>query len=79
MRKIIITAALALATVAMTAPANADDANLGGGVTGGNHWTFSPAPACLSGAVGVPILSAYLPAGPSNKCGNGTVIDHFGF
>ncbi|GHI07765.1 hypothetical protein AQI88_34265 [Streptomyces cellostaticus] len=78
MRKIIITAALALATAAMAAPANADNANWGGGVTGGNNWTFSPAPACLSGAIGVPILSGYLPV-PTNKCGNGNVIDHFGF
>ncbi|MEU9992045.1 hypothetical protein AB0E10_35600 [Streptomyces sp. NPDC048045] len=77
MRKIIITAAVALATIAMAAPANADTGtNFGGGVTGGNNWTFSPAPACLSGSLGVPILSAYFPVS-ANKCGNGNVIDHF--
>ncbi|MEU5536408.1 hypothetical protein [Streptomyces sp. NPDC020362] len=77
MRKIIITAAVALATVAMAAPANADNGtNFGGGVTGGNNWTFSPAPACLSESIAVPILAAYLPVSP-NKCGNGNVIDHF--
>lgn len=59
MRKIIITAAVALATVAMAAPANADNvSNIAGPVTTANNWQFSPGAVCLSNGAYVPVLSA---------------------
>ncbi|ANP49423.1 hypothetical protein J2Z21_006137 [Streptomyces griseochromogenes] len=57
MRKIIITAAAALATMAMAAPAHADNvSNIAGAVTTANNWEFNPGSVCLENAVTVPVV-----------------------
>ncbi|WP_369389166.1 hypothetical protein AB5J72_17425 [Streptomyces sp. CG1] len=73
MRKIIMTATLAVAAIAMAAPAHADNRS-----TPFTNWTFSPASVCgLEGAEvsALPILSDYVPI-HANSCSNGNVLDH---
>ncbi|WP_031226032.1 hypothetical protein [Streptomyces roseochromogenus] len=75
MRKIIMTATLALAAMAMAAPAHADNKS-----TPFTNWTFSPASVCgLEGAEvsALPILADYVPI-HANSCSNGNVLDHPG-
>ncbi|MGW3203441.1 hypothetical protein [Streptomyces sp. NPDC001135] len=73
MRKIIMTATLAVAAIAMAAPAHADNTS-----TPFANWTFAPASVCgLEGAEvsALPILANYIPI-HSNSCSNGNVLDH---
>ncbi|KUN05367.1 hypothetical protein AQI95_17820 [Streptomyces yokosukanensis] len=75
MRKIIMTATLAMAAMAMAAPAHAST-----GPTPFSNWTFSPASVCgLEGAevAALPILTNFVPI-HSNSCSNGNVLDHPG-
>lgn len=72
MRKIIMTATLAVAALAMTAPAHADNAS-----TPFNNWTFSPASVCgLEGAEvsALPVLTNFVPV-HANGCANGNTLD----
>ncbi|GHE07705.1 hypothetical protein [Streptomyces alanosinicus] len=70
MRKIIMTATLAFAAMAMAAPAHADNETA-------PTWTFAPASVCgLEGAeVAVPILAYHVPI-HSNSCSNGNLLSH---
>ena len=70
MRKIIITAALALATMGLAAPANADNvSNIAGGVTTANNWQFSPGSSCISNPITVPVVPVLdIFAAFPNKC-----------
>ncbi|MFF7351523.1 MULTISPECIES: hypothetical protein [Streptomyces] len=73
MRKIIMTAALAVAAIAGAAPAHADNK-----ATPITTWTFAPASVCgLEGAEvsALPILSNYVPI-HANSCSHGNVLDH---
>ncbi|MBN0045065.1 hypothetical protein JS756_13270 [Streptomyces actuosus] len=76
MRKIITTAALALAAVALAAPAQADDdSNFGPGVNAANNWNFTAAAVCFQELAAVPAASGW--AGDHvNNCVNGNVVDH---
>ncbi|MFD9860526.1 hypothetical protein [Streptomyces alboflavus] len=78
MRKIILTATLALATAALTAPAHAaadDDSNFGPGVNAANNWNFTAAAVCMQELAVVPALADWAGA-HKNNCSNGNVIDH---
>ncbi|MFF2364618.1 hypothetical protein ACFVU0_18230 [Streptomyces sp. NPDC058122] len=78
MRKIIIAATLAMATMAMAAPAHADnDSNFGGGVNAANNWNFTAAAVCLLEVAVVPVLGDHV-SDHANNCSNGNVIDHSG-
>ncbi|MEV5875581.1 hypothetical protein AB0L75_15365 [Streptomyces sp. NPDC052101] len=73
MRKIIMTATLAVAAIAMAAPAHAGNES-----TPFSTWTFAPASVCgLEGAEVpvLPILTAYVPI-HSNSCSNGNLVSH---
>ncbi|OLZ67017.1 hypothetical protein AV521_26360 [Streptomyces sp. IMTB 2501] len=73
MRKIIMTATLAVAALAMAVPAHAGNKS-----TPFTNWTFSPASVCgLEGAEvsALPILTDYVPI-HSNSCSNGNLLDH---
>jgi hypothetical protein len=70
MRKIIMTATLALAAMAMAAPAHADNEST-------PNWTFAPASVCgLEGAEvsALPILTDYVPI-HANSCSNGNMFN----
>ncbi|KMO94657.1 hypothetical protein [Streptomyces roseus] len=76
MKKIITTTALALATVALAAPAHADnDSNFGGGVNAANNWNFTAAAVCLQEVAVAPALGDWV-GDHANNCSNGNVIDH---
>ncbi|MFJ3875871.1 hypothetical protein ACIPW5_00270 [Streptomyces sp. NPDC090077] len=78
MKKIITAAGLVLATVALAAPAHADnDSNFGGGVNAANNWNFTAAAVCLQEVAVVPVLGDYV-SDRVNNCSNGNVIDHSG-
>ncbi|MFC9294734.1 hypothetical protein ACFTWH_32970 [Streptomyces sp. NPDC057011] len=76
MKKIITTTALALATVALAAPAHADnDSNFGAGVNAANNWNFTAAAVCLQEVAVAPLLGEWV-GDHTNNCSNGNVIDH---
>ncbi|MGW8330142.1 hypothetical protein ACWGLE_19855 [Streptomyces sp. NPDC055897] len=78
MKKIISAAALVLASVALAAPAHADnDDNFGGGVNAANNWNFTAADVCIQELAVVPALSDWT-GNHKNNCSNGNVIDHSG-
>ncbi|MFJ6723496.1 MULTISPECIES: hypothetical protein [unclassified Streptomyces] len=78
MRKIIMTAALALTAVALAAPAHADDdTNFGPGVDAANNWNFSAAAVCFQELAVVPVGADWT-GNHENHCANGNVIDHSG-
>lgn len=78
MRKIILTATLALATAALAAPAHADDdSNFGQGVNAANNWNFTAAAVCMQELAVVPALADWTGL-HKNNCSNGNVIDHSG-
>ncbi|WP_328939301.1 hypothetical protein OG288_37460 [Streptomyces tauricus] len=74
MRKIVTTATLAMAALAMAAPAHADnDSNLGDGVNASNNWNFTAAAVCFQELAVVPIVG-----GSAHDCPNGTVFNDSG-
>ncbi|MFJ9643175.1 hypothetical protein ACWEPM_04015 [Streptomyces sp. NPDC004244] len=76
MKKIISATALAFATVALAAPAHADnDSNFGGGVNAANNWNFTAAAVCLQEVAVVPVLGDWV-GDHANNCSDGNVIDH---
>ncbi|MFD0354052.1 hypothetical protein ACFVHW_09915 [Streptomyces sp. NPDC127110] len=76
MKKIITATALAIATVALAAPAHADtDSNFGGGVNAANNWNFTAAAVCLQEVAVAPVLGDWV-GDHANNCSNGNVIDH---
>ncbi|MGE7386283.1 hypothetical protein ACQKM2_12490 [Streptomyces sp. NPDC004126] len=78
MKKITTAAGLVLATVALAAPAHAEnDSDFGGGVSAANNWNFTAAAVCLQEAAVVPVLGDYV-SDHVNNCSNGNVIDHSG-
>lgn len=78
MKKIFSGAVLALATVALAAPAHADnDSNFGSGVNAANNWNFTAADVCIQELAVVPALSDWT-GNHKNNCSNGNVIDHTG-
>ncbi|ELP68116.1 hypothetical protein ACKI1I_41205 [Streptomyces turgidiscabies] len=78
MKKIITVAALALAGVALAAPAHADnDSNFGGGVNAASNWNFTAAAVCLQEVAVAPVLGGWASDHVDN-CSNGNVIDHSG-
>ncbi|MFF1507163.1 hypothetical protein [Streptomyces sp. NPDC058326] len=78
MKKILSAAALALAGVAVAAPAHADnDSNFGSGVNAADNWNFSAADVCVQELAVVPALSDWT-GNHENNCSNGNVIDHSG-
>ncbi|MFD7536090.1 hypothetical protein [Streptomyces sp. NPDC059819] len=78
MKKIISAAALVLASVALAAPAHADnDSNFGSGVNAANNWNFTAADVCIQELAVVPALSDWT-GNHKNNCSNGNVIDHSG-
>ncbi|ROQ67169.1 hypothetical protein EDD93_1588 [Streptomyces sp. 840.1] len=78
MKKTISTAALILASLALAAPAHADnDDNFGGGVNAANNWNFTAAAVCLQEVAVVPVMGDYV-SDHTNNCSNGNVIDHTG-
>ncbi|CAM5368145.1 hypothetical protein AB0M94_10480 [Streptomyces xanthochromogenes] len=78
MKKIISVAVLAVAGLALAAPAHADnDDNFGGGINAANNWNFTAAAVCLQEVAVVPTLGDYV-GDHVNNCSNGNVIDHSG-
>ncbi|MEU6883338.1 hypothetical protein [Streptomyces sp. NPDC046712] len=78
MKKIITVAAMALCSVAMAAPAHADnDSNFGSGVNAANNWNFTAADVCIQELAVVPALSDWT-GNHANNCPNSNVIDHSG-
>ncbi|MFX4293905.1 hypothetical protein [Streptomyces bohaiensis] len=78
MKKIIATAALAVGSLALAAPAHADNnSNFGEGVNAANNWNFTAAAVCLQEVAVVPVLGDYV-SDHVNNCSNGNVIDHSG-
>ncbi len=75
MKKIITTAALVAAGIAMATLAHADnDSTFGGGLAAG-AWSFTAAAGCLVDAVVDPVLGD-VTGDLSNACVNGKVINH---
>ncbi|MFF1353682.1 hypothetical protein [Streptomyces sp. NPDC058297] len=78
MKKIIALAGLVLGSIALAAPAHADnDSNFGGGVNAANNWNFTAAAVCLQEVAVVPVLGDWV-GDHANNCSNGNVIDHSG-
>ncbi|MGP3683232.1 hypothetical protein ACTVZO_00695 [Streptomyces sp. IBSNAI002] len=78
MKKVITAAGLVLASVALTAPAHADnDSNFGGGVSAANNWNFTAAEVCLQEVAVVPVMGEWV-GDHADNCSNGNVIDHSG-
>ncbi|MFF5424044.1 MULTISPECIES: hypothetical protein [unclassified Streptomyces] len=76
MNKIIAAAALVLASVALAAPAHADnDDNFGGGINAANNWNFTAAAVCYQELATVPVLGDWV-GDHANNCSNGNVINH---
>lgn len=77
MKKIITLAALTVATLALAAPANADDgdSNFGPGVNAANNWNFSAASVCFQELAVVPVGGAWN-GDTVNHCVNGNVLNH---
>ncbi|MFF8727886.1 hypothetical protein ACF073_15540 [Streptomyces sp. NPDC015171] len=77
MRKIITTATLALAALALAAPAHADDdRNFSSGVNAANNWNFTAADVCFQEMAVVPAVADYL--SDYNTCSNGNTTDPSG-
>jgi len=78
MRKIVTTATLAMAALAMAVPAHADnDSNLGDGVNAANNWNFTAAAVCFQELAVAPIVAPIV--GESvHDCSNGNVLNHSG-
>ncbi|MBW5424786.1 hypothetical protein GKQ77_25010 [Streptomyces sp. BG9H] len=77
MKKITALTALALSTLAVTAPApaHADDGHhTGNGTNAANNWNFTAADVCLQELAVVPVLGDWVGDG-ANNCANGNVID----
>lgn len=76
MKKIITAAALALTTLALAAPAHADDdSNFGPGINAANNWNFSAASVCFQELAVVPVGGAWT-GDTFNHCTNGNVLNH---
>ncbi|MFJ3099338.1 hypothetical protein [Streptomyces hydrogenans] len=79
MKKIIATAALVLTSVALAAPAHADDgSNFSGPINAADNWNFSAGVVCLQEVAIVPALAGaqgYV-GDHDNNCSNGNIIDH---
>ncbi|MEW1926282.1 MULTISPECIES: hypothetical protein [unclassified Streptomyces] len=76
MKKITAVAGLVLGSIALAAPAHADnDSNFGSGVNAANNWNFTAAAVCLQEVAVQPVLGDYM-ADHTNNCSNGNVIDH---
>ncbi|MCX5383906.1 hypothetical protein [Streptomyces sp. NBC_00083] len=79
MKKIISATALALASLALAAPAHADghdnDSNFGEGVNAANNWNFSAASVCFQELAVVPVGGAWN-GNTVNHCTNGNVLNH---
>ncbi|MFI5983149.1 hypothetical protein ACIBEA_20025 [Streptomyces sp. NPDC051555] len=76
MKKMITTAALVLAGVALAAPAHADnESNFGGGVNAANNWNFTAAAVCFQELAVVPVGGAWN-GNTFNHCTNGNVLNH---
>ncbi|MDX2544101.1 hypothetical protein ACOT81_21010 [Streptomyces sp. WI04-05B] len=74
MRKIITTATLAMAALAMAAPAHADNgSNFGDGVNAVNNWNFTGAAVCFQELAVAPIVGDSV-----HDCSNGNVLNHSG-
>ncbi|MFE8014029.1 hypothetical protein ACFU3O_14970 [Streptomyces antibioticus] len=74
MKKIISVTALALTSLALAAPAHADDdSNFGAGVNASNDWNFSAASVCFQELAVVPVGGAWN-GGTVNHCVNGNVL-----
>ncbi|GHB30597.1 hypothetical protein GCM10010331_16240 [Streptomyces xanthochromogenes] len=69
-------AALAVAGLALAAPAHADnDDNFGSGVSAANNWNFSAASVCFQELAVVPVGGAWN-GNTVNHCTNGNVLNH---
>ena len=76
MKKITAVAGLVLGSIALAAPAHADnDSNFGEGVNAANNWNFTAAAVCLQEVAVVPVLGDWV-GDHKNNCSNGNVIDH---
>ncbi|MFJ7202353.1 hypothetical protein ACIQWR_02270 [Streptomyces sp. NPDC098789] len=75
MKKMITTAGLVLASVALAAPAHADnDSNFGSGVNAANNWGFTAAAVCFQELAVVPVGGAWN-GNTFNHCTNGNVLN----
>ncbi|MGW0597449.1 hypothetical protein ACWD11_09920 [Streptomyces sp. NPDC002776] len=78
MRKIITTAVLTAATLALAAPAHADTGeDLGNALNAASNGNFTAAAVCLHEAAVVPFLGDST-GDHVNNCSDGNVIDHSG-
>ncbi|WP_432033920.1 hypothetical protein [Streptomyces antibioticus] len=78
MKKIISVTALALTSLALAAPAHADDdSNFGAGVNAANDWNFSAASVCFQELAVVPVGGAWN-GSTVNHCVNGNVLNASG-
>ncbi|WP_030206242.1 hypothetical protein [Streptomyces bikiniensis] len=76
MKKIFSVTALALTSLALAAPAHADnDSNFGPGVNAANNWNFSAAAVCFQELAVVPVGGAW-DGNTVNHCTNGNVLNH---
>ncbi|MEV0526600.1 hypothetical protein AB0I66_24460 [Streptomyces sp. NPDC050439] len=76
MKKIITAGMLVIGSLALAAPAHADnDSNFGGGVNAANNWNFTAAAVCLQEVAVTPVLGDWV-GDHANNCSNGNVIDH---
>ncbi|MEU3282571.1 hypothetical protein [Streptomyces antibioticus] len=78
MKKIISVTALALTSLALAAPAHADDdSNFGPGANAANNWNFSAASVCFQELAVVPVGGAWN-GDTVNHCVNGNVLNPSG-
>ncbi|MGW5738359.1 MULTISPECIES: hypothetical protein [Streptomyces] len=76
MKKITTLAGLVLGSIAMAAPAHADnDSNFGEGANAANNWDFTAAAVCLQELAVVPVGGDWT-GDHQNNCSNGNVVDH---
>ena len=76
MKKIISAAAPAVTSLALAAPAHADnDSSFGSGANAANNWNFTASAVCFQELAVVPVGSPWT-GDAANNCSHGDVLDH---